>query len=174
MCFQRGGGGGGGRISVTATSSYTYLGDYQTYGGRSQSEVGGSGTTFLSTPAKNFTSQETSLILNNYNKGPLEVSINNINNDSGRTYILVTENESFDSVVIRGYAHLAFRKRTDVTHSVSIAIGTLQGDNTGMVHSSQELHVGIAECDDPFPTSLRVYDNSQMGLPRSELSSFFS
>lgn len=166
--LQRGGGGGGGRVSVTATGSFTYRGDYQTYGGRSQYEVGGSGTTFLSYPTEEGVKVETTLILNNHGKQPRTEFVNDIAADSARTYLIVSELESFTRVRVLGGAHLAMKKRDDTVGDVSVTIGNLEGDNSGMIHSSKEMRLTVADGVDPFPTSLRVYDSSEMDLPPSK------
>ena len=60
------------------------------------------------------------------------------------------------------------KKRDSSVENVSVTIDKLDGDNSGMVHSSQEMRVTVADGVVPFPTSLRVYDNSEMDLPPSE------
>ena len=39
-----------------------------------------------------------------------------------------------------------------------------------MIHSSKEMRVTVADGVDPFPTSLRVYESSEMDLPPSRCS----
>ena len=157
-------------MSVTATASFTYRGDYQTHGGRSQYEAGGSGTTFLSFPAEEAGKVETTLILDNQGKQPLAEFVNDVAADSARTYLVVSESESFTRVRVLGGAHLAVKKKDDTVGNVSVTIGNLEGDNSGMIHSSKEMRVTVADGVDPFPTSLRVYESSEMDLPPSRCS----
>lgn len=154
-------------MSITATTSFTYRGDYQTHGGRSQYEAGGSGTTFLSFPAEEAGKVETTLILDNQGKQPLAEFVNDVAADSARTYLVVSESESFTRVRVLGGAHLAVKKRDNTVGEVSVTIGNLEGDNSGMIHSSKEMRVTVVDGVDPFPTSLRVYDSSEMDLPPS-------
>ena len=151
-------------MSITATASFTFRGDYQTHGGRSQYEAGGSGTTFLSFPAEEGGKVETTLILDNQGKQPLAEFVNDVAADSARTYLVVSESESFTRVRVLGGAHLAVKKRDNNVGEVSVTIGNLEGDNSGMIHSSKEMRVTVVDGVDPFPTSLRVYDSSEMDL----------
>ncbi|KAL8620488.1 hypothetical protein ACOMHN_056880 [Nucella lapillus] len=161
-CRQsRGGGGGGGRVSVTATTTYTYCGTYQTFGGRSQSEAGGSGTTFLSHPQG-----ETTLMVDNQGRQPVTAFVANMSADSARTYVVVSDAERFSHARVLGGAHLVFRKKDNSVVNASVTIDMIEGDNSGMVHSSQEMRVTVTDGAQPFPTSLRIYDQSVMDLPQ--------
>jgi hypothetical protein len=66
---------------VQASASYTFRGNYQTYGGGSQFEVGGSGTTFLSFPPREGQPVETTLIMDNKGKLPLTEVVSNVLQD---------------------------------------------------------------------------------------------
>lgn len=170
--FQHlGGGGGGGRIALYATESYSYRGKYDTYGGKSHWENGGSGTVFVSAPTTDG-SIETSLYLDNRGYKPLNEFISDPLQDSGRSYLVAEEangvtNYTFDHVHMSGASHFAVRNVSTAT--IPVFIRRLHGDRTVMLHTSKHQPITIETSITPFPASFRVYDKANLTLPRGKL-----
>ncbi|KAL4226615.1 hypothetical protein ACF0H5_014598 [Mactra antiquata] len=163
-----GGGGGGGRIAVYVNNEDLYRGSYQTYGGKGFSESGGSGTVFtraLSTASGNI---ESTLKIDNRNSVPNNIYINDILEDSCRTYVITpegytAEDMTFDHLYINGDGHVAFRDLSG--DNIDITIRNLHGDLTGMIHTTVDQKNIIESSDNPLPASFRVYDSATIQLP---------
>lgn len=165
-----GGGGGGGRISVHVTSENSYRGEYEIYGGKGFSEGGGSGTVYVKAPSNDTGNIESTLTIDNQNSVPNNIYIDNVLEDSCRTYVITSDGNSaddttFDHVYINRDGHLAFRKTSSSESVVDVTISKLHGDLTGMIHTSVEQKISIVDSDSPIPASLRVYDNAMIQLP---------
>ena len=162
-----GGGGAGGRLAVYANRSNTYRGEYHTNGGEGYVEDGGSGTTLIEAP-NDFGVMERSLYIDNQGAKPLSYLINDKTQDSPRTYIITSQNDTktdmtFDHVYIHGVGHLALLNTSET--DVEITIKHLHGDNTGLLHTSKDQKIIVEDSDSPLPASFRVYDEATIKLP---------
>ena len=154
-------------MAVYANRSNTYRGEYRTNGGKGYIENGGSGTTFIEAPNDSGT-MERSLYIDNQGASPLNEFINDKSQDSSRTYIITSaddtsEDMTFDHVYINGVGHLALLNTSET--DVEILIRNLHGDNTGMLHTSVDQKIVIEDSDSPLPASFRVYDQATIQLP---------
>lgn len=166
-----GGGGGGGRVAVHANQSYSYRGQFLTYGGKGRKESGGSGTTFVqSTTAAG--QLETTLSIDNSGNRPINTAITDVTKDSGKTYVTMGDTTAsevhFDHVNINGAGHLVLRNTTG-GGAVPVRVGELHGDYSGMLHTSEDISIHVEDSDSPFPSSFVVYDNANITLPQGNL-----
>lgn len=163
-----GGGGGGGRVAVYVAFENTYRGEYQTYGGKGFSESGGSGTVYVNAPGVANGTQVSSLYIDNRDSVPNNIYIDDVLQDSCRTYIITDNGDTssdmtFDNVYINGAGHLALREK--VSSTTDITINMLHGDLSGMIHTSVDQKISIVDSDSPIPASFRVYDTATIQLP---------
>ncbi|XP_033745591.1 uncharacterized protein LOC117331105 [Pecten maximus] len=163
-----GGGAGGGRMAVLANDSYSFRGNYETFGGNSGKENGGSGTVYLRQPDSSGGYQDTLRIDNDGSK-PLNTFISNPDQDSGKTYVTMASTTNTElyihNVQIYGSAHLVF-KNTTQDGSIPVQIGHLTGDKTGMLHSLADIpEIKVNDSDSPFPSSFAIYENAALVLP---------
>ena len=165
-----GGGGGGGRIAIYANKIYNFRGTHTAYGGKSNTEYGGSGTIYVSS-ANETGSIFSHLYIDNNNNEPLATYIVNSLQDSGRTYIVHEaahgiNHYNFDHVTITGSGHLAYTGIPGL--NAALNINQLHGDLTGFLHSSDDAPISVYESDSPFPVAFRVYEEDSVTLPSSK------
>ena len=157
-------------MAVYANRSNTYRGEYRTNGGEGYVEDGGSGTTFIEAP-NDAGVIERSLYIDNQGAEPLSEIINDKTQDSSRTYIVTSEDDTsgdmiFDHVYMNGVGHLALLNTSET--DVEITIRNLHGDNTGMLHTSVDQKIIVEDSDSPLPVSFRVYDQATIQLPQGK------
>jgi hypothetical protein len=109
-----------------------------------------------------------SLYLDNRKSIPKDTYIDDVTQDSCRTYIITATGDTnddmtFDHVYINGGSHLALRKTA--TSNVDITINMLHGDLSGMIHTSVDQKISLIDSDSPIPASFRVYDTATIQLP---------
>ena len=157
-------------MAVYANRSNTYRGEYHTNGGEGYVEDGGSGTTLIEAPNESGVI-ERSLYIDNQGAKPLSDLINDKTQDSSRTYIVTSQDDTiadmtFDHVFIHGVGHLALLNTSET--NVEITIKHLHGDNTGLLHTSMDQKIIVEDSDSPLPASFRVYDGATIKLPPSK------
>lgn len=160
-------------MAVYATREFTYRGEYQTYGGKGFSESGGSGTVYVKAPETANGTLISSLYVDNRNSVPKNTYIDDVLQDSCRTYIITVTGDTdsdmtFDHVYVDGAAHLALRQTA--TTNVDITINMLHGDLSGMIHTSVGQKISIVDSDSPIPASFRVYDTATIQLPAGSVT----
>jgi hypothetical protein len=74
-------------IELSIFETYTYRGTYNTYGGKSFAEKGGSGTTFVQAPHSDTGKTETSLYIDNRGYQPKSTYVTDKGTDTGKTYV---------------------------------------------------------------------------------------
>jgi len=168
-----GGGGAGGRVAIYTNVSDTFRGQLQALGGASDAERGGPGTVFTSNPSPNTTLPQTTLLVDNGGYKPKTTWQTSSNQDSGRAYITTQQSNvmlqyKFDHVHISGGGHLAFHKDDTIPQDIPIYINHLHGDGSGILHTSPDHHLYIADSNSPFPVGFRSYENSYISLPKGK------
>ena len=154
-------------MAVYANRSNTFRGEYHTNGGKGYVEDGGSGTTLIEAPNDSGVI-ERSLYIDNQGAKPLSDLINDKTQDSSRTYIITSQDDTiadmtFDHVYIQGAGHLALLNTSET--NVQITIKHLHGDKTGLLHTSMDQKIIVEDSDSPLPASFRVYDEATIKLP---------
>ena len=141
----------------------------EAFGGRSHSEVGGPGTVYLS----NITPNETlrTLIVSNDKRGPSRTYLTSRQDDSSRAYVVTDSHHevteyTFERVSLTEKAHLAFESSLD--EPVSVKIGYLDGDQSGVFHTDGNYPITIRDSASPFPAGFRVYENTFLSLPEGK------
>jgi len=167
-----GGAGAGGRIALYIWNNISFIGNFSTAGGWSQSECGGPGTAFI----YNMQFQYRILILNNLNKFPYQpriASYANLSTDSARAWLTPESGKhrfagsnnsyNFEELQIFGGAHLAVYTDS-IPSPATVFFSNMIGDRTGVIHigPSQTMNLFRPYLDAPF--SSYVYWTGFLGL----------
>ena len=135
------GGGGGGRVAVLHQADVKYwTGKARAYGGKGATgKAGGAGTAFM-TAAVGFKADNVLIIDNNGDRAVVPVEIedfDDLDGDSGRTWLLGTDTLEFTETYLLGGAHLAINPALKQT-AAHVDLGTVHGDSTGSVHVGKD------------------------------------
>ena len=165
---QASGGGGGGRVILQASEKFEFSGSYAVRGGVGANEAGGSGTAIIVMPSEDGQGTIRKLFVDNNNETPLKSYPSSQDSDSGRTYILASEEIGvdaywFDEVTIVRKGHLAFR--SDIGSLVEVYIGQLKGDQSGILHVMRDMKVSVNQSQSPFPAAFGVYQDGIFHTP---------
>jgi hypothetical protein len=171
---NRGGGGGaGGRIALYFVINNTFTGQFLAFGGDSQQEVGGPGTSFLYHMVEE---HRTLVVHNGFRRHPWSLRIDNYANlttDGARAWILPDSGTHrfaggnytfyFEELQIYGNAHLAVLT-APVFRRATLFFQFMIGDRSGVLHiaRNQTMDLERSELDMPFSTF--VYYGGYLGL----------
>ncbi|XP_060557569.1 uncharacterized protein LOC132717977, partial [Ruditapes philippinarum] len=176
---QAGGGGAGGRISVQCDNIHKFNITMRAYGGVSNSETGGAGTSYLEARHENGTLYKKKLTVDNnghayphaadYNAGFLRNLLNgeykDITNTGGVTWLYHDKLAySFKELDVRGNAHVAILSDTD-NEVIDLRVDFLWGDRTGVLHAGKNQTFGLRDVDVYLPTNLAAYRYSRIEVP---------
>ncbi|WAR26294.1 hypothetical protein MAR_011998 [Mya arenaria] len=174
-----GGGGAGGRISVQCDNILKFNISMKSYGGVSNSETGGAGTSYLESKFDNGTLDYQKMTIDNnghayphaaiYAEGDMRNLLNgeyvDISYSGGVTWLFHGALlYRFKQLDVRGNAHVAILSDTD-NEQIDVRVEFLWGDRTGVLHAGKNQTFGLTDVDTYLPANLASYRGSRIEVP---------